>query len=727
MQNMEQASNKYLSHRWPPIRRVTPKFSRKQFPIGPLEVHDNETFQYLIYNLKYIDYDGRFAHPQDFVFRGLYQFRNVRRRGKKEGYGVEIKRKLPGDAKRHQTTVFSRTFPNYKEAGKAHDSVERDFQSGCAETFFKNPFVKQYLLKTTKANEIRKKVRAGIKASFDPGFPKRLHFPESGDWAKMRRLNKLNQKSNFANTNYNKFQNQWTAESSRKIWKPYVTNQKGTVKGVGKTDLEAAVNFEWQVYLLNQKFREEKKQHVFNHVLHGWFDAIFDWRNNVENSGTFQVHINDNRFWNWGAIIDFNDLVVREVRNGGQFWFHGITNGVTIVSVNGRPVTEMNTHYVLTKLRDQTECDVTFAKQDSRNKIKYPSIPLGFEIKEELFSKGKGTPMVFVEPKASLPVFSTISQSPVDGAEEYCEKSKAKQHFQHLTFLLENLKATYVCINMVGRKDGSMSPEDTVKKERWEASATALKEDVLADLRELVHINPRLAADLKRTQPWFDFGLEVQEDKPVFTDEYKSMADDSDTSYYQHDAVMNSTHKAELTAFGPTFKGSNLEQQRSFPEEQIELQDPSSDKLTMEDMWKYDFKLDLQPNSFEKDSCDEFWFSGENKSPLFDLEHPESSQWPRTFESSAPQSIEEDLDSSDCLNPMSDDSEMSIDEQHDFRSSRRVCGTIVQNKISAMHSSCSFFPVESANERQKDLLMVPPVRPLEHLPYLSHEILREGR
>lgn len=628
---MEPSSNKYLSKRWPPIRRVTPKFGKNDFPIGPLEVHDNDTFQYLIYNLKYIDYDGRFAHPQDFVFRGLYQFRNVRRRGKKEGYGVEIKRKLPGDAKRHQTTVFSRTFPNYKEAGEAHDSVERDFQSGDANTFFKNPFVEQYLQKTTKANEIRKKVRAGIKSSFDPGFPKRLHFPEAGDWAKMRRLNKLNQKSNFANTNYNKFQNQWTAESSRKIWKPYVTNQKGTVKGVGKTDLEAAVNFEWQVYLLNQKFREEKKQHVFNHVLHGWFDAIFDWRHNMQNSGKFQVHINDNRFWDWGAVIDFHDLVVRGVRNGGQFWFHGITNGVTIVAVNGRPVKvghETNMDYVLTKLRDQTECDITFAKQDSRNEIKHPSIPLGLEFMEELFSKEeKETPMVFAEPNALFPDFSMIPQIQVDGAEEYCE----------------------------------------------------------------------------------------------------SMADDSDTSYYKHDAEINSTHKAELIAFGPTFKGGNLEQQLSFPEEQSGLQEPFSDKRTMEDILKYDFKLGFPPSLFEEDSCDKFWFSGsENKSPLFELDHPESSQWPRTFESSAPQSIDEDLDSSECLQPMSDDSEMNIEEQHDFYSSRRVCETIVQNKISAMHSTCSFFPAESANDRQKNMQIVPPVRPLEHLPYLSHEILREG-
>jgi len=407
------ASNMYLIPRWPEVRRPTPRYSRAEFPIGPLESEDNDLFQYLIYNLTYNDYDGRFAHSKDYVFSGLYQFRNIRRRGL-NGYGVEIKRKLPGDLRRCQTTIFSRTFSNYRDAGEAHDSVERDLQSGDADRFLKNPFVDQYLRKTLKPKEIRKKVTAGIKKDFDS---KRLHFPTEEEWDKMRELNKLNQKSNFANTNYNRHQNQWTAESSRKIWKPFVTNQKGTVKGVGQTDLEAAVNFEWQVYLLNQKF-PERNQHVFNRVLHGWFNAIFKWKHNMQNSGEFEVHINDNRFWNWGAIIDFTDLMVRDVRNGSQFWFHGITNGVAILSVNGRPANEANMPYVLKMLRDQTECDITFVKQTSQNEI---TIPLGSEIKEESTSSQEegDNPRVFAEPEG-FP-FSPRVQSLTDGNEEYYE------------------------------------------------------------------------------------------------------------------------------------------------------------------------------------------------------------------------------------------------------------------------------------------------------------------
>jgi len=179
------------------------------------------------------------------------------------------------------------------------------------------------------------------------------------------------------------------------------------------------------------------------------------------------------------------------------------------------------------------------------------------------------------------------------------------------------------------------------------------------------------------------------------------MTDDSNTSYY----AVNSTHNAELSAFGPTNEGSGHDFQlaTSFPEAFGEHQESSPEDLTMEDMFRHDFNLRIQPEMFEEDSVDQIWFSGsENDSPSFEREN---SRW--TFEGDVPEGSEEGCPS---LMSQSDDSEMSIEEQNDYYSSLQTRETICTpwnhfwNNLTIADSS---------------------FRPSERLPFLSHEIIRE--
>jgi len=326
------------------MKRPQLLYSREEYPLNQsLELSDPELFEYSVDLIKHfrrdengedLPWDGRYCYSEKFTFEGNHQHRNVRKRGKKEGYGVENKKKMTGDRPKSQTTVFSKTFKTYLEAALAHDSVERAWQSGDPEVFLQNEYEKGYLEKCSeqKRNDIIQKVRTDIKhAKFEP---KRLHYPTDAEYEKCALLNQAKKHSNFARVNYNRHQDVWLAEASKSVWKPHVKNSKATIKGVGKCDVKAALNFEWQVYLLNhQKLSNRPKCHqVFNSVLHGLFDAIFFGKQNIKATGRVEIDINDDRFWFWGAEFD-EYCVVTKVEEGTQFWLHGIQRGWKVVGV----------------------------------------------------------------------------------------------------------------------------------------------------------------------------------------------------------------------------------------------------------------------------------------------------------------------------------------------------------------------------------------------------------
>jgi len=100
----------------------------------------------------------------------------------------------------------------------------------------------------------------------------------------------------------------------------------------------------------------------------------------------------------------------------------------------------------------------------------------------------------------------------------YEDNPKANHLFQHLTFLLRTLKATYISgtHGPIGRKDGSMPLEDDVKKKRMEASAIALEQDILEHYQELLHMDARLADKLKKAESWYGFDVQVRANQPFF-------------------------------------------------------------------------------------------------------------------------------------------------------------------------------------------------------------------
>ena len=87
------------------------------------------------------------------------------------------------------------------------------------------------------------------------------------------------------------------------------------------------------------------------------------------------------------------------------------------------------------------------------------------------------------------------------------ERSKDEQLYEHCTFLLEKLKATFLggTHGPLGRMDGSWTVADTVKKERMEASAVVFQADILESFTELYGRNRALADKLKKTQAWYAF------------------------------------------------------------------------------------------------------------------------------------------------------------------------------------------------------------------------------
>jgi len=377
-------------------------FSREEYTLNqPLEQSHPELFGYIVELIQYsrrdengnpTPWDGRYCHSIKYAYEGNHQNRNVRKRGKKEGYGVENKKKMSGDPPKTQTTIYSKTFPTYREAALVHDSVERAWQSGNAEEFLENEFEKEYLKKCSqqKRNDIERKVRSDIiHAKFEP---KRLHYPTDAEYEKCAKLNQEKKHSNFARVNYNRHQDVWLAEASRSVWKAFVkNNSKSTIKGIGKCDVQAAINFEWQVYLLNhQKLSDRPKSHqVFNRVLHGYFDAIFFGEKNITATGRVEIDINDDRFWFWGAYFDEN-CVVTVIEEGAQFWLHGVQRGWKVVGVKashskfgeqeeisvGRKV---DCEFILQKM----ECTLIFESSRSTNDARYddaewfpPSEPL---------------------------------------------------------------------------------------------------------------------------------------------------------------------------------------------------------------------------------------------------------------------------------------------------------------------------------------------------------------